>query len=301
MTPDHRPAPARRGLLAAALAACVLGLTAGSAGTAAVAAQAGPVARAVAAVPARPLWLAATPVPPPPSPPRPSRPGPSQSAAQPLRGKVIGIDPGHNGRNGTDPAFLSRQVWNGREFEDCDTTGTQTIGGYTEARYNWQVASYLRADLTRLGARVVLTRHGNNGIGPCVNHRAWDLNHTDVAIDIHADGAVASGRGFAVLEPVAHGPNRHVIKPSQRFGRDVRAAFLSHTAMPVSNYDGVNGIKPRDDLAGLNLTRVPKVLIECGNMRNRTDAALLTSQRFQQNAARALTAAIVAFLRSSGS
>jgi N-acetylmuramoyl-L-alanine amidase len=145
----------------------------------------------------------------------------------------------------------------------------------------------------------VLTRHSNDGIGPCVNHRAWDLNHASVAIDIHADGAAASGHGFAILEPVAHGPNRHAIKPSERFGRDVRAAFLSHTVMPVSNYDGVNGIKFRNNLAGLNLTRVPKVLIECGNMRNRTDANLLTSQRFQQNAAKALTAAIVRFLRSA--
>jgi len=32
--------------------------------------------------------------------------------------------------------------------------------------------------------------------------------------------------------------------------------------------DGTNGIVPRFDLAGVNLTTAPKVLIECGNMRN---------------------------------
>ena len=47
--------------------------------------------------------------------------------------------------------------------------------------------------------------------------------------------------------------------------------------MPVSNYDGVDGLQPRNDLAGLNLTTVPKVLIECGNMQNATDAALLVT------------------------
>ena len=56
--------------------------------------------------------------------------------------------------------------------------------------------------------------------------------------------------------------------------------------MPESTYDGVDGITHRDDLAGLNLTTVPKVLIECGNMRNATDAALLVRSSFQRKAAR---------------
>src|SRR5881296_1737341 len=53
----------------------------------------------------------------------------------PLAGKIVGIDPGHNGLNYTSPAFLNRKVWNGREWEGCDTTGTRTAGGYTEARF----------------------------------------------------------------------------------------------------------------------------------------------------------------------
>jgi N-acetylmuramoyl-L-alanine amidase len=66
--------------------------------------------------------------------------------------------------------------------------------------------------------------------------------------------------------------------------------------MPVSTYDGVGGLEQRSDLAGLNLTTVPKVLIECGNMRNGTDASLLESAAFQQQAAAAMATAITAFL-----
>jgi N-acetylmuramoyl-L-alanine amidase len=51
-----------------------------------------------------------------------------------------------------------------------------------------------------------------------------------------------------------------------------------------------------DDLAGLNLSRVPKVFIECANMRNATDAALVTSPRWQATAARAIAAGLTAFL-----
>jgi N-acetylmuramoyl-L-alanine amidase len=220
------------------------------------------------------------------------------SAALPLSGKIVGIDPGHNGGNFTHPAFLARQIWNGREDEDCDTTGTETASGYTEARYNFNVATYLAADLVAEGARVVMTRHSNTGVGPCVNTRSKIINraHADVAIDIHADGAPPTGRGFTVLEPVADGPNDAVIRSSIRFGADVRAAMLRYTPMPESDYYGHDGLIFRDDLAGLNLTTVPKVLIECGNMRNPTDAGLLTRPSVQRMVARALAAAITKFL-----
>jgi N-acetylmuramoyl-L-alanine amidase len=216
----------------------------------------------------------------------------------PLAGKVVGIDPGHNGRNYTDPGFLDHQIYNGRESEDCDTTGTETDGGYTEALFNWNVARYLRADLRAEGATVVLTRHSNEGIGPCVTTRAQIINRARaaVAVDIHGDGGPASGRGFAILEPVADGPNDHVVGRSDRFARILRGRFGAATGMPESTYDGVDGFQPRDDLAGLNLTRVPKVLIECGNMRNATDAARMVTRGFQKRAARGMAQAITRFL-----
>jgi N-acetylmuramoyl-L-alanine amidase len=216
---------------------------------------------------------------------------------RPLTGEVVGIDPGHNGLNYTATQVIDQQVWNGREFEDCDTTGTETAGGYTEAQFNFNVASDLRTDLEEEGAQVVMTRTNNSGIGPCVTTRAAIINnaHADVAIDIHADGGPAGGRGFAVLEPVADGPNNAVITSSASLADIVRDAFRADTVMPESTYDGVDGIEPRDDIAGLNLTTVPKVLIECGNMQNPTDAAILATPGFQESAAAAIARAITAF------
>ena len=220
------------------------------------------------------------------------------SASAPLAGIVIGIDPGHNGRNYAYPSYLNKQVWNGREWEDCDTTGTETNAGYTESLFNFRVAQDLRADLVRDGAKVVMTRTTNTGHGPCVNTRANILNRAraNIAIDIHADGGPSSGRGFAILEPVRDKQNQHVIAASARFGSLLRSAMLQHTAMPTSTYDGSHGIAHRNDLAGLNLETEPKVLIEVGNMRNRTDARLLTSSRFQQRVAQAIETAMRAYL-----
>ena len=220
--------------------------------------------------------------------------------ARPLAGRIVGIDPGHNGGNFNDPAYIDRLVWNGVAYETCDTTGTQTAGGYTEARFNFNVASDLRRDLIKDGARVVITRSSNNGVGPCVTRRAQIINdaHANVAIDIHADGGPSWGRGFTVLEPVAVGPNDKVIAASARFGADVKDALLKYTSLPASDYYGNDGVIHRDDLAGLNLTTVPKILVECGNMPNATDAALLTSPPFQRTLAGALTAAILEYLTS---
>jgi N-acetylmuramoyl-L-alanine amidase len=223
------------------------------------------------------------------------------AAAKPLAGKIVGIDPGHNGGNFTDASYVDQQVWNGREWEACDTTGTETDAGYTEAQFNFNVAGYLRADLRRDGAAVVMTRASNDGVGPCVDRRAEIINaaHANVAVDIHADGGPAWGRGFTILEPVSVGPNDAVIASSQRFGSDVRQAFLADVPeMPESTYNGGQSIMQRDDLAGLNLTSVPKVLIECANMRNATDAQMLVSASFQQQVARAIEAAVIRFLRA---
>ena len=77
-----------------------------------------------------------------------------------------------------------------------------------------------------------------------------------------------------MLEPTADGPNDGVIASSAAFAATLRNAFAAGTPMPVSDYDGIDGLQPRNDLAGLNLTTVPKVLIECGNLRNASDAAV---------------------------
>jgi N-acetylmuramoyl-L-alanine amidase len=217
-----------------------------------------------------------------------------------LDGKVILVDPGHNGGNFAAASVINRLIWNGRESETCDTTGAETDAGYTEALFNWRVALHLTADLRAAGATVVLTRTSDTGVGPCVTERAALGNevHANAAVSIHADGGPPGGRGFAILEPVADGINNAIVGSSAVLGADLRAAFAAGTGEPVSSYDGVDGIQPRDDLAGVNLSTVPKVFIECANMRNAADAALVTSARWQALAARAIAAGLTAFVLS---
>jgi N-acetylmuramoyl-L-alanine amidase len=219
---------------------------------------------------------------------------------QPLAGQVIALDPGHNGANWSHPAIIDRLVNVLTEWKACDTAGAQTDAGYPEHAFTFDVAMRLARLLRAEGATVVLTRHNDHGVGPCVTQRAAIGNraHADAAISIHADGGPPTGTGFEVISPgrIAGAPDAPVIGPSGRLAVDIRNAYHRITREPYSDYVGTRGLDVRTDLGGLNLSTVPKVFIECGNMRNATDAARLTGPRFRERVAVALAAGFTAFL-----
>jgi len=216
-----------------------------------------------------------------------------------LTGRVIAVDPGHDGGNGGDPSAIAAPVFNGKSEEACDTVGTETGSGYTEHAFNFDVAVRLQALLETDGATVVLTRTTDAGVGPCIDQRAAIGNaaHADAAVSIHADGGPVGGRGFTVIEPLTvHPYNDAIVGPWAVLGADMVGAYQTATGLPTSTYDGTGGVDRRDDLGGLNLSTVPKVLIEDANMQNPTDAALLQDPAFRQRVAQGMADGIVAFL-----
>ena len=219
--------------------------------------------------------------------------------ALPLAGKTIAIDPGHNGRNWAHPAQIGRLVDAGTLRKACDTTGTSTADGYGEPAYNLDVALRLARILRAAGARVVLTRTTNTGWGPCITARAAIGNRAraDAALSIHADGGPEGGRGFHVIYPPAiRGLTDDVAAESRRLALAVRAAFRAGTGEPYSSYAGRAGLDIRSDLGGLNLSDVPKVFVETGNMRNAADAQRLESAAYREREATALARGLAAFL-----
>ncbi|MFF9620547.1 N-acetylmuramoyl-L-alanine amidase [Streptomyces griseosporeus] len=234
--------------------------------------------------------------------PSPTRSG--AAASGPLRGKVVVIDPGHNPGNFQHTAAINRQVDIGTNRKECDTTGTSTNSGYTEARFTLDVAHRLRDLLQQQGATVRLTQDGDRPYGPCVDERARIGNtaHADAVVSIHADGSAAGNRGFHVILPEAvhagAADTRPIVGPSRDLGARIAGNFVRVTGSAPSNYVGDGtGLVTRKDLGGLNLSTVPKVFIECGNMRDSKDAALLTSGAWRQKAAQGISEGIVSFLR----
>ncbi|WP_416071844.1 N-acetylmuramoyl-L-alanine amidase [Streptomyces sp. ID05-04B] len=228
---------------------------------------------------------------------------PSRAAA-PLEGKVVVIDPGHNPANVEHTSEINRKVDIGTNRKECDTTGTSTNAGYSEAKFTLDVAHRLRTLLQEQGATVKLTQDADRPFGPCVDERARIGNaaHADAVVSIHADGAGAGQRGFHVILPGAvhqgRADNRAVVAPSKELGKLIAGDFARSTGTSPSNYVGDGtGLVTREDLGGLNLSTVPKVFIECGNMRDTKDAALLTSGAWRQKAAQGMSEGIVSFLR----
>ncbi|MFF4757304.1 N-acetylmuramoyl-L-alanine amidase [Streptomyces sp. NPDC001292] len=228
-------------------------------------------------------------------------------ASGPLKGKVVVIDPGHNTGNFRHTAEINRTVDIGTNRKECDTTGTSTNAGYTEARFTMDVAHRLRALLEAQGATVKLTHDGDSPAwGPCVDERARIGNdaHADAAVSIHADGAATGDRGFHVILPAAvhagSADTRPIVSASRDLGERIAGDFVRVTGEAPSNYiGGGTGLVTRKDLGGLNLSTVPKVFIECGNMRDSKDAAALTSGNWRQKAAEGISEGIVSFLRGS--
>ncbi|MEV0910813.1 N-acetylmuramoyl-L-alanine amidase [Streptomyces hokutonensis] len=225
--------------------------------------------------------------------------------SRPLTGKVVVIDPGHNVTNFQHTAEINRKVDIGTNWKECDTTGTSTNSGYAEAQFTMDVSHRLRKILERQGATVKLTHDGGSPAwGPCVDERAKIGNaaHADAAISIHADGAPAGDRGFHVILPgsvhAGGADTRAIVAPSAVLGRNIESDYRRATGEQPSNYVGDGtGLVTRKDLGGLNLSTVPKVFIECGNMRDSKDAALLTNGAWRQAAAQGISEGIVSFLR----
>lgn len=211
-----------------------------------------------------------------------------------IAGMVVFIDPGHNGSN---DASINRQVPTGRGgTKDCQTSGTSTNSGYMEHTFTWDTALRVRAELSALGVRTAMSRGDDTGLGPCVDARAAAANslRPNAILSIHADGGPPSGRGFHVNYS-APPLNQAQAGPSVQYARIMRDQ-LQASGIPPANYIGQDGLYGRSDLAGLNLAQYPSILVECGNMKNPVDSALMESADGRQKYADALVRGVAGFL-----
>ncbi|WP_439029554.1 N-acetylmuramoyl-L-alanine amidase [Gordonia terrae] len=225
-----------------------------------------------------------------------------------LAGKTVFLDPGHQASaTGHD---LNAQVPDGRGGrKDCQTTGATGVNGAKEHTVNWQITQLVKAGLESQGARVVLSRPDDTGWGGCVDERAAAASRSGaaVAVSLHADstarGADSAKKGFHMIVPSLPIPDATVNRVQSGEGRKastvMRDAFLG-AGFPSANYAGVqNGIQTRADIAAVNLTKVPAVFIEMGNLSNPAEAAALAGRDGQIKYAMAITDGILKYVNGN--
>lgn len=213
--------------------------------------------------------------------------------------RVVLLDPGHNGGNAAAPKAINKQVPDGRGgTKACNTTGTARANGYPEHEFAWLVSLRVKQFLESNGVTVKMTRNDDTGVGPCVDVRGKMAEEVgaDAVVSIHADGGPPNGHGFHVAyasPPLSQSQGEPSVSLATALRDGMRGAGLS-----PSNYIGKNGLSPRSDLAGLNLSRRPAALVECENMRNLDESVLLTTDVGQSRIAHAIGGAILTWLKT---
>ena len=224
-----------------------------------------------------------------------AKPAPDRDLAEgALAGRVVFLDPGHSGYT---TAAAADQVPTGRGgTKNCQSTGTSSDAGYPEHTAVFEIAELVRADLEARGATVVLSREDDASSEVCNNFRAAaaDEAGADAVVSLHADGAGPEQSG--VHTSYSYPPlNDAQSGPAVALATNMRDAF-SASGFALAGYTGQDGLMPRDDLTGLNLSLRPTVLLELGNMRNAEDARMLTTPEGQATIAAAVALGISDFL-----
>ncbi|MCW2757480.1 MAG: hypothetical protein JWO46_1226 [Nocardioidaceae bacterium] len=222
----------------------------------------------------------------------------------PLSGRTIVVDPGHQLGNSRFPRQINKLVDARGLRKPCNSTGTATNAGFPEATFAWRVSKKLRNELISLGATVLLTRTSNSKKlwGPCVDVRGkWgnkgfqgNTKDADLEISIHGDGSSAGNHGFHVIVSTVSGTRT----ASTAYATKTRAA-LDAAGFARSTYIGKGtAFSFRNDLGTINWADMPAVMVELGNMRNKKDAAAMSSKDGRTRYAHALAQGVLAQLTS---
>lgn len=181
-------------------------------------------------------------------------------APSPLAGRVIVLDPGHGG---SDPG--------------C----TGASGGY-EKDINLAIAQKLKELLRRSGARVVMTREGDETVDIWRRVELIDAARPHAAVSIHCNSfKQPSMRGLEVYHCS--------LRPfTQRLASVVYEQLVSDTGL-----EG-RGVR-KAEFVMLKETKSPTILVEAGYLTNPEEERLLKTASFQEKVARSILAALVKF------
>jgi len=214
---------------------------------------------------------------------------------RPLKGVVIGIDPGHQ-RHGNDD--LEPNAPGSSTMKKKVSSGTYgRFTGVPEYVINLQVGLRLQRELEALGADVIMAREVH-GVNISNATRAEMMNEADVDcwLRIHANGsndASVDGMFILVPEPGTMDTDEPSIAQESR----ALAEVLVKTTQEATGASLArsHGISVRDDQTGFCWSRVPVCNIEMGHMTNEREDRLLITESYQIKIVEGLVAGFVAY------
>ena len=193
----------------------------------------------------------------------------------PLYGLKIGIDPGHQlkGDSGKEPVAPGSSETKARVA--VGTRGVST--GRPEHEVDLEIALKLKELLEEMGALVLMTRETAD-VNISNVERAEMMNRwgADCTLRIHCDGA---------MDHSINGMAMYVRLSGDKAEESYELARCLLSAMGGTTGAKQRGVFKRNTYSGLNWSKVPAVLIECGYMSNPEEDSLLSTPEYQEKLA----------------
>ena len=215
-------------------------------------------------------------------------------AEQPLKGVIIGLDPGHQRKGNSN---LEPERPGSDQMKKKVSSGTAgRFTGVPEYVVNLQVSIKLKKALESLGAQVVMTRETHD-VDISNAERATMVNRANVDcwLRIHANGSD---------NPEVHGMFMLVPAVGSMAADDPdvqeRSAILAETLLQAAqNSTGAKslGIQARSDQTGFGWSEVPVCTFEMGHMTNKTEDFQIVSESYQKKIVQGLTEGFLAYFQ----
>lgn len=201
--------------------------------------------------------------------------GGAKQAALEVRGtgETVVIDAGHGG----------------------DDPGKVGIGGALEKDINLAISRKLQKCLEKEGVRAVMTREDEKGLytAEAANKKQDDMKNRCAKIDGANPAFTVSIHQNSYTEESVHGPQ--VFYYTHSAEAQELAGYIQE-AMNAELTDRPRETKANDTYYLLKKTKSPTVIVECGFLSNREEAARLVTEEYQQKVAEAVCRGIMGYL-----
>lgn len=207
-------------------------------------------------------------------------------------GKIIGIDPGHQG-SWVDMSAPEPNAPNSTEMKARCTTGT--TGNYTgleEFQLNLDVSLKLKEILEERGYQVVMTREDNDAnISNAERAQKVAAEGADIYVRVHANSSDDSSvSGALTMCPSATNPYMgSMYDQCYRLSQTILNSYCQATGF------GNRGVMITDTMTGINWSTIPVTIVEMGFMSNQGDDTTMADGEFQNTMARGIADGIDAY------
>lgn len=217
-----------------------------------------------------------------------------EEAELPGNGKLIAIDPGHQGHGNSNHEPIGPGASQTKPKVASGTSGRTT--GVPEYQLNLDVSLKLREELEARGYRVFMIRETNDvDISNAERAQMAAEANADILVRIHANGSENSSvAGALTMAPSTSNSfvGSDLAKQCQHLSSAVIEEYCAAT--------GANnqGVYQTDEMSGLNWCTIPATIVEMGYMTNPEEDTRMQTEEYQNQVVQGIANGIDRYFES---